>query len=405
MHPALKYHPDRNPGKEVEFNSKFQAIQAAHEILSDPTQRVKYDTDRLRAGYGKSYGASGPHNIPRKPSAASQAPAASGKPQRKPPFPPRPNSFQNTGGPQRYASYSRGAPQQPGQKAQDHGQTRADAYRGFQGMKGSSTGAPGWSQFDPKTGARSPQTNDGRTQRPKSAYEYFKASQNAANAKFNAQTPRKKQGFAPGTPGGDEPMASSTSAYTHTSRDRSNRWSSYFESSPSPTARKPTAQETGQSDKYGNFAERESSRYATSGGERTFFSSAAFGRSASMRGSPQRSRPASATGAGGADTANTGKHRSPSPKVERDSPRTSDATTSSSGTEDDDERPTLRPKGPRSRLRPHEKYANYRAGYDFNFATGEHPTVRSSINGPSYYSPQILDSLDRLMLLRVRRYV
>jgi curved DNA-binding protein CbpA len=27
---ALKYHPDRNPGREVEFNAKFQAIQAAN---------------------------------------------------------------------------------------------------------------------------------------------------------------------------------------------------------------------------------------------------------------------------------------------------------------------------------------------------------------------------------------
>ena len=53
---ALKYHPDRNPGKELEFISKFQAIQAANEILSDPQQRLKYDTDRLRAGYGKLYG-------------------------------------------------------------------------------------------------------------------------------------------------------------------------------------------------------------------------------------------------------------------------------------------------------------------------------------------------------------
>jgi curved DNA-binding protein CbpA len=53
---ALKYHPDRNPGREAEFNAKFQAIQAANEILSDPQQRLKYDTDRLRAGYGKVYG-------------------------------------------------------------------------------------------------------------------------------------------------------------------------------------------------------------------------------------------------------------------------------------------------------------------------------------------------------------
>ncbi|ORY03865.1 DnaJ domain-containing protein, partial [Clohesyomyces aquaticus] len=40
---ALKYHPDRNPGRESEFVTKFQQIQAAHEVLSDPQLRLKYD--------------------------------------------------------------------------------------------------------------------------------------------------------------------------------------------------------------------------------------------------------------------------------------------------------------------------------------------------------------------------
>ena len=79
---ALKYHPDRNPGREAEFNAKFQAIQAANEILSDPQQRLKYDTDRLRAGYGKFYGPP-KANTQRKtqPSAwARQTPTSSGPP-------------------------------------------------------------------------------------------------------------------------------------------------------------------------------------------------------------------------------------------------------------------------------------------------------------------------------------
>ncbi|EPS43449.1 hypothetical protein H072_2560 [Dactylellina haptotyla CBS 200.50] len=44
---ALKYHPDRNPGREAEFNAKFQQIQAAHELLTDPTRRKVYDRTRL----------------------------------------------------------------------------------------------------------------------------------------------------------------------------------------------------------------------------------------------------------------------------------------------------------------------------------------------------------------------
>ena len=46
---ALKYHPDRNPGKEIEYNPKFQAISAAHEILADDEQRSKYDSVRRYA--------------------------------------------------------------------------------------------------------------------------------------------------------------------------------------------------------------------------------------------------------------------------------------------------------------------------------------------------------------------
>ncbi|KAK6507341.1 hypothetical protein TWF481_005780 [Arthrobotrys musiformis] len=44
---ALKYHPDRNPGREAEFNAKFQQIQAAHELLTDPGRRKLYDRSRL----------------------------------------------------------------------------------------------------------------------------------------------------------------------------------------------------------------------------------------------------------------------------------------------------------------------------------------------------------------------
>ncbi|KAK6512661.1 hypothetical protein TWF506_008837 [Arthrobotrys conoides] len=44
---ALKYHPDRNPGRETEFNAKFQQIQAAHELLTDPGRRKLYDRSRL----------------------------------------------------------------------------------------------------------------------------------------------------------------------------------------------------------------------------------------------------------------------------------------------------------------------------------------------------------------------
>lgn len=386
---ALKYHPDRNPGKEIEFNSKFQAIQAAHEILVDPTQRLKYDTDRLRAGYGKFYGPPKPNNIPRKqpytpPKTQNRKPAYSG----------RPTSFQNAntnasapggggaggpggggGGAQRYASYAKAAPHQSWQKTQDHGQTRADAFRGFQDMKGSGAGGmPGWNQFDPRTG-RTGQSrpNDGQSQsaRPKSAYEYFKSAYNMPKP----DPARRKHGFAPRTAGGDEPMAPNTSAYTSTPREN-NRWSDYFESVPPPTARKPTAAETAQAqaqaqtqpqpqgDRFGSFAERASSRYATAGGEKTFFSSAGLGRSATVRDPPQRSRSPSRGFPSNADSS-TGRHRSASPKVKRES------TSSTSSSDMDEERPPFQPKIPKSKLRPNQKYSDFRTRQDRRSGNGE----------------------------------
>jgi len=38
-----KWHPDRNPGKEVEFTEIFKSIQYAHEILKEPESRYEYD--------------------------------------------------------------------------------------------------------------------------------------------------------------------------------------------------------------------------------------------------------------------------------------------------------------------------------------------------------------------------
>lgn len=378
----------------MEFNAKFQAIQAANEILSDPTQRLMYDTDRLRAGYGKFYGP--PKGPPqRKPAPANYPPppptAKQQQQSRKSGPGPRPGSFQNTAGSQRYASYARAAPHQSWQKAQDYGQTRADAFRGFQDMKGGAAGMSGWSNFDPKTGrGGAPRSEASQNARAKSAYQYFRAAQEAANAEaFNAQqqqSKKKKQGFTPHTPGGDEPMATNTSSYASTPRDRSQRWSSYFESAPSPTARKPTAPEASQAqfERTGSFAERASSRYATTGGEKTFFSSAWLGRSTSMREPPTSSRSPRGT-ASAEDSANAGRHRSTSPKSRSSRNRAFSPSTSSSDTEteSEDDRPPFKPKVPKSRLRSHQKFAGFQTQQP---GTGEHSSTRTSFGDDRHSS-------------------
>lgn len=365
---ALKYHPDRNPGRELEFNAKFQAIQAAHEILSDPQQRLKYDTDRLRAGYGKLYGPN-KANTARKAPTNPYASASTAKPQTpKPPFSSRPQSFHNgpSTGAQRYASYARAAPKQPWEKTQDEGQTRADAYRGFQEMKGNST--PGWSHFDPRTGragytgaARPDATPNGHPTRPKSAYEYFKTSpKTTANESSRTQSTRKKQGFAPRTAGGDEPMAPNTSSYTSVPRRERFQTPDSFqrETAPSPTAERPAATSGYRAENTRTpDIERTGSKYAGTGGERTFFSSSWL-RLESVRNSPKSSRAQSRTNPPSPTPPPTGRHKSASPKLRSDRGRNYDST-SSSGTEN--EFISRKPKAvPKSRLQNH-KYANFRS--------------------------------------------
>ncbi|KAI3628266.1 hypothetical protein GLX27_000032 [Malassezia furfur] len=49
---ALRYHPDKNPGKEAEANKKFTKLQEAYEVLSDETERAWYDQNRDRLMQG-----------------------------------------------------------------------------------------------------------------------------------------------------------------------------------------------------------------------------------------------------------------------------------------------------------------------------------------------------------------
>ncbi|KAL4880249.1 hypothetical protein BJY04DRAFT_83340 [Aspergillus karnatakaensis] len=358
---ALKYHPDRNPGKEVESNAKFQAIQAAHEILIDPHQRLKYDTERLRSGF---YGPK--TSSARRESAAYPTP----KPNTKAQFSERPKSFHNgpSTGAQRYASYARAAPKQPWEQMRDQTQTRADAYRGFQEMKG---GPGGWSTFDPRGRAgqagavpRPAGPTNGSTARPKSAYEHLHTGTKPTTAESaHAQFGKKKQGFAPRAAGGDEPMAANTASYRNASRfDR-------FTPAPSPTSRKPAAGfPSGAENVNPAEYERSSSKYATTGGEKTFFSSSMLGRSGSARTPPKNHpNPRPRTNPPSPDPQHNGRHRSASPSLRADGTRNYDSTSSSESSEDE---VTFKPKAvPKSRLRQQQKYSNFHGTNGWNTGT------------------------------------
>ncbi|KKK20370.1 hypothetical protein ARAM_003113 [Aspergillus rambellii] len=377
---ALKYHPDRNPGKELEFNAKFQAIQAAHEILSDPQQRLKYDTDRLRNGY---------YGHPKPSSARKDGPTgfSTSKQSARPSFSERPKSFHHgpSTGAQRFASYARAAPKQPWEKMRDETQTRADAYRGFQEMKGN-TMPGGWSSFDPRTGRsgqpgagpRPNATTNGSATRPKSAYEYVHTGGRPTSAESaHAQSAKKKQGFAPrAAAGGDEPMAAKTSSYR-----TAPRFERGFAPSPSPTARKPAAgfqhpENTGVPD-----YERPSHKYATTRGEKTMFDSSMLGRSNSTRASPKSPKQRPRTNPPSPTPQEKERHRSASPNLKTDRGRNYDSTSSSDLDEDD---VSFKPKAvPKSRLRAQPKFSNAYTSNGWNTGTPQDSDSGSSARNAS----------------------
>ncbi|GKZ27689.1 hypothetical protein AbraCBS73388_005319 [Aspergillus brasiliensis] len=253
---ARKYHPDRNPGRELEFKAKFQAIQAAHEILSDAQQRQRYDVDRLRAGYGKSYG-------PPKPT-----------PQKKPANPyasAHPPKAQTSRPP--HANYARAGPRPPWEKTYDAGQTGASAYRRSQGTWGTSTTR---FRFGQRTGkaAGVPRPNaapTGKSTRPKSAYDYFKTTTDQSS---RTQSTRKKHGFAPRSASGDEPMAANTSSYTTVPRRERFQASDSLqrEAAPTATTEKPAAQSGYGAENTGTpNSKQNGSKNASTDGDKAFF--------------------------------------------------------------------------------------------------------------------------------------
>ncbi|EEH08558.1 DnaJ domain-containing protein [Histoplasma capsulatum G186AR] len=308
----------------------------------------KAEDDEIRKKYrklGQSRGTPTPAAQPRRPS----EPNAQHHPQS---FP-HPGSYPAppSAGAQKYTSYAK-ATSQKWDKIYEDTRTRADAFRGFRGMK-PNVNTGGWSGFDPRTG-RSNQSGSTPqpSQRPQSAYEAFfnapKASPQRAQAK-------KRQGFAPGTPGGDEPMAQNTSAYASYNRDRTSYFQSQFESAPAPTAKKwpPQEESTNNNSTIPNL-QRTSSKYATAGGEKTYVSSAGVGRSSSSRNSPfteSDSRPRTNPPSPTSPRPNRGRHHSASPKLKPNRNRNRTISSSPSPSDSEEVDISSRPKRtPRSRM-------------------------------------------------------
>lgn len=335
--PAWKYHPDRNPGKEAEFKSKFQAIQSAQEVLSDPQLRVKYDSERIKVGLHNAYSTPTRPNMPPRTPNTNFPPPPSRPAQptsNKSAYPTTPSSGTN-----RYAKYGREGARFA--SAQEDAKVRTNAFRAWEHMNHAQD--PKDSRVPPKPpkipkeytyqSGREASNNMPKESTPKMrpGWEQFQQASAGVPNMHRANTTRspRKQGFAPWTPGGDEPQARNASAYSNMSRgERPNA------TRPQPQPDIPVAgstQNMKKPDPLGRFRsrsgdehtsnggkERLSTPYATAGGERTYFSSSGLGRSSSTResqkGKDWNGSPTSNYHSPDSQ-ASSGRHHSASPKM------------------------------------------------------------------------------------------
>lgn len=179
---ALKYHPDRNPGREQEVNAQFLIIQTAHDVLTDPQQRAKYDASRSRSGAGRYPGASGVRGNPWA-DVGQQFPT----PPRRNPAPRNAAS-----GAERWNSrFSSGVPPTARQQTAANSESRKNAAKAFENMKpkgqAKSSSGPGV-----RTSAAPPPPTPPRTE----------SARQRQQASFGA----RKSGYHPRAPSyGDEP--------------------------------------------------------------------------------------------------------------------------------------------------------------------------------------------------------
>ncbi|VUC27212.1 unnamed protein product [Clonostachys rosea] len=256
---ALKYHPDRNPGREQEVNSKFLIIQAAHDILTDPQKRAKYDATRTRSGAGRYAGSSGVKGNPWS-DVSQQYPVP---PRRRNDHAPRTNPSR---GAERWNTrFSAGVPPTSKQNASD-AEAKKNFATAFEQMRNNKTQAGNKSnQGASRTSGPPPPTP------PRSE----SARRRAENA-FGTSTARKAGYHPRGATAGDEPPV--------TSQNYSSRPDNHRFETDSFGAQVPMEDPLRQFRDDSQAENRHRAPYTTHGGEKTnLFDGINVGRSKSMR--------------------------------------------------------------------------------------------------------------------------
>lgn len=275
----MKWHPDRNPGREAEVSPRFQLIQSAHEILADESQKRQYDEAR-GATRGRFPTASGVRGNPWADAGKEFAPPPR-RQQQQPAPPPRPPPS----GASRYASFTNGMPKTSRPSQEDDAQWRKKTATAFESMRKPRSKQP------PPTPGRAP-TSASRNSGPSSTSNANppppppRTASQAQKAQASFGNSNRRSGFYPSAPDlGDEPPV--TSKNYSTTRTHPQFYEPTESSGPDVTENTP---ETPIPDPLAQFRAkvgegRSSTPYATPGGEKTslFAEQPGLGRSTSTR--------------------------------------------------------------------------------------------------------------------------
>ncbi|RDW79495.1 hypothetical protein BP6252_04133 [Coleophoma cylindrospora] len=285
---ALKYHPDRNIGRESEVNAKFQNIQSAHEVLTDEAERRRYDQNRVR---GKAFGSGFGGGM----NAQRGNPYANAGAQWAPP-PKRHTATRQTAPPPSAGAAKFKNFETPGagsyRNPQEGAESRRSTYQAWEKMKQDH----GKSAYSAKASARPPPppppARDANNSSKPAAPPRTRPAYEEPNPNMRRSQSTKRSGFMPSDPSGDEPPAGSTSSYS--TRNRRSQFGAHQNvPSPPPQSRGPPSDPLRQFERehagLGNEP-RLSTPYSTHGGEKTNpFESANLNRSKSTRERAERS--------------------------------------------------------------------------------------------------------------------
>ncbi|KAI1768794.1 hypothetical protein GGR53DRAFT_353579 [Hypoxylon sp. FL1150] len=282
---AMLYHPDKNVGKEAEANLKFQTIQSALEILTDPIAKAQYD--EARKNYSSRFPrASGVRGNPyqdygkefarpptrRQPTTSTQSQSQSQ------------SQSQHRSGASRYSAFAKDVPRSAYSNFKEDPQTRKGNADAWENMR-SRRAPPPTPGRAPTSTARETKPSNSNGVPPRTASQQQKAQASFGN---------RRTGYVPHSPGlGDEPSVPSNNYFT--TRTHSSLFdgvtpdatTSNAQTSARPTT--PVAADPLAQFKEKFWDERQSTPYQTPGGEKTslFDDGPAIGRTSSTR-SPRR---------------------------------------------------------------------------------------------------------------------